>query len=556
MHAIATKRKQFEEAGDVKGLMSLPEVTVFEKATAPGGVWRSNRNIDGEDTSNGSTNMYEGLWINGPKYHMEYFDYSFEDHFKDLQPVYLPRQQVLEYILARDTQHEDIFEHVNFNTEVKSLTYDDQMEQFVVRTSTKTGMETVQHFDKCIWAAGINGKPKMIPEIVNKLSNFKGQIVHSAAMDKLASGDDDNAVKGKNILMIGDSYSAEDLALQCIKLGAEEITILSRNCEGAAACYMGWWPEDKVDIAFYSQVAGVKDDGTGTTILLESSKPEEYPASEVEDVSIIIFCTGYQEATDFLAENLKPFFVYEEHWQLQDVGLDPATWRMKDNPMTEALGHVEPAKELELNDENLLESCHRRLLISNPNMMILSELSNVPLLDIDVAAWLLLAYITGEKEIPTKEEMLQGNLQDQLLSMDDHDARYIMDENYAEACRSVDEGHWSQNYANDEHKKHYADMSSLPFRLLARDMNDGKYPIQIGDKNGLNKVGLAMVQIEYLSVMSRAALEYNDEDTKRWKTFRDQDPSIYRSYVTGNGSTALKGKWLEIDDEGNPPPNV
>jgi hypothetical protein len=65
-----------------------------------------------------------------------------------------------------------------------------------------------------------------------------------------------------------------------------------------------------------------------------------------------------------------------------------------------------------------------------------------------------------------------------------------------------------------------------------------------------------MVQIDFLSAMSRAALEYNDEDTKRWKTFRDQDPSIYRSYVTGNGSTALKGKWLEIDDEGNPPPNV
>ena len=110
LHTIATKRKQMKEAGDAKGLMNLPRVTVFEKASAPGGVWRNIQNdADGKDRSNGSTNMYEGLWINAHKDGMEFFDYTFKDHFKTPQPVYLPRQQILEYVLARVTKHEDIF---------------------------------------------------------------------------------------------------------------------------------------------------------------------------------------------------------------------------------------------------------------------------------------------------------------------------------------------------------------------------------------------------------------------------------------------------------------
>ena len=44
-----------------------------------------------------------------------------------------------------------------------------------------------------------------------------------------------------------------------------------------------------------------------------------------------------------------------------------------------------------------------------------------------------------------------------------------------------------------------------------------------------------------------------DEETKRWKTYRDCDPSPYRSLITGMGSVPLKGKWMEIDDDGNPP---
>ena len=63
----------------------------------------------------------------------------------------------------------------------------------------------------------------MIPSVEEKLQNFTGQIVHSTEMDQLASPEK-NAVKGMRILLIGDSSSAEDLALQSVKLGADKDT--------------------------------------------------------------------------------------------------------------------------------------------------------------------------------------------------------------------------------------------------------------------------------------------------------------------------------------------
>jgi hypothetical protein len=129
----------------------------------------------------------------------------------------------------------------------------------------------------------------------------------------------------------------------------------------------------------------------------------------------------------------------------------------------------------------------------------------------------------------------------------------MIDENYIKANESIPESHWSNNYENEEYNKYYSAMSSLLLRFLARDMKDGNYPFQIGDINGLNKTGLTMIYQELLSMRSHSALEFEDEETQRWKTFRDVDPSNFTSYFTGMESIPFKGKWLELDDEGNLP---
>ena len=569
LHALATKRKQLEQAGDIDALMNLPIVTVFEKSASPGGVWRSDRNRDNSkkescqqhtvDTDE-SANMYEGLWINGHKDALEFFDYTFEDHFKTPQPVYLPRQQILEYMMARVTKHGAIFQDVLFNTEVQSVTYDDALEQFVIVSRDKEGMISTRHFDKCIWASGLNGKPKIPKDVTNKLGDFKGQVLHSSAMDKLVGSSSSsadgkknkNAVEGKRILLIGDSYSAEDLALQCIKLGAEKIFMTSRKGSGAAA-YMGSWPHDKVEMLWYSRIAGVKEDGTGKTIVFEELE-ENKPVPDAEDVSIIILCTGYKENLSFLDDKLQPWKKDEDcgTWCMEDVGESTTTWRMKENVLTSTIGHVEPSKELDLNSDFVCENSYRKLLISNTNMMYIYEMTDHNLLDIDVMAWLCLVYITGERPIPSREEMLETNKRELLESMQEVSIRYNLDPEFKAAWGKVPEEHWSNDTSDGRYEELENEASSYHLRVLAGYMKDANYPMSLGDINGLNEMGANLLKMKWYCAKARYDLEHCDEETKKWKTFRDSDASPYRSSLTGMGSVPLKGKWLDIDDEGNP----
>jgi len=83
-------------------------------------------------------------------------------------------------------------------------------------------------------------------------------------------------------------------------------------------------------------------------------------------------------------------------------------------------------------------------------------------------------------------------------------------------------------------------------------MNEANYPIRFGDMNELNTMGTELLRMTSADDQVRVLLEECDEDRKKWMTFRDSDPSLFRSYITGVGSAPLKGKWLEIDDEGNP----
>jgi hypothetical protein len=558
LHALATKRKQLEEAGDVEALMKLPIVTVFEKSSSPGGVWRSDRSREGESdvhhdqqNTEASTNMYEGLWINGHKGAMEFFDYTFEDHFKTPQPVYLPRQQILEYMLARVTRHENIFQDVLFNTVVESVTYDDDLERFVIISRDWDGIISTQYFDKCIWASGTEGIQRMPEDVVEALSEYNGQVVHSSAMDTLIgpSSGGKNAVEGKRILLIGDSYSAEDLALQCIKLGAEKIYFTSRHLKGTAS-YVGSWPDDKVEMLGFAEVSGIKDDGTGKTIMFDTLN-EEHPVYDLEDVSIVIFCTGYVASMDFVDDKLQPWKKDEDidTWSMEDLGENTTEWRMKENAMTSVLGHIDPSKELDY-DRKFMEE-YRMLLISNPNMMYMYHTTLNPLLELDVMAWLCLAYITGETPVPSTEEMLEANKRDALESMQYIATRLAIDEAYADAMDHISDQHTVFDTHSGESEDLDQDAFSYQLKVLARDMNEANYPIRFGDLNELNAMGTELLRMMSADDQVRVLLEECDDDTKKWKTFRDSDPSLFRSYITGMGSVPLKGKWLEIDDEGN-----
>jgi cation diffusion facilitator CzcD-associated flavoprotein CzcO len=50
-HALETYRRELEQKGDEAALAHLPVVTCFERAPAPGGVWRSERTFAEEETN-------------------------------------------------------------------------------------------------------------------------------------------------------------------------------------------------------------------------------------------------------------------------------------------------------------------------------------------------------------------------------------------------------------------------------------------------------------------------------------------------------------------------
>jgi len=310
---------------------------------------------------------------------------------------------------------------------------------------------------------------------------------------------------------------------------------------------MGSWPEDKVTSLYYSQVSGVKEDGR--TIVFDALEEDE-PVEDAEDVSIVIFCTGYEANLDFVEDKLLPWTDDDEGvWSMEDM--DQKDWQMTDNVLTEVLGHVEPSDELEANTDYVHERMWGRLLISNPNMMYLLEWGEYPLLEIDISAWLCLAYITGGKEIPTKDQMLEANRLDLLNGMQDMSTRYDMDENYKEAWDALPDDHGINDPLSSEFMANEFEFTSCLVRRIARDMVDASYPLQLGTIDELNKTGEKLVYMACRDSLNRYELENCDEDTKRWKTFRDMDPSPFSSLITGTKSVPLKGKWLEIDDEGN-----
>lgn len=385
LHYLAKKKKDLEESGDIDALNKLPIVSCFEKAGSPGGVWRH----EGDPNKSG-TNMYEGLWINSVKESFEFHDYTFDEHFKTPQPAYITRKKCLEYILARVEKYGNIYKDVHFNTSVESVIYDDSLKQFVVTTNHQGTLSSAM-FDKCIWAGGTNGKPKKIPQIEKALEGFHGKIFHSSEMNHFAPD-----VAEKRILMIGGNFSSEDLALQCTKLGSGKIYVTTR-CDDAEISMNTSWPRNNVEVLECVVPYKVCN---GSTILCQSVKYDyekgeyikqcgEEGDKEVHDIDIIIFCTGYDRCCDFLDISLVPGIENKKpaSWKL------PSDWRMEENLLTKALGHVTPSNELkgyfdEVYDgeDEIYFSC---FLINNPNMMfIMEQWYEIPLLEIDVYAWL------------------------------------------------------------------------------------------------------------------------------------------------------------------------
>lgn len=199
----------------------IPEIVLFERQSEIGGLWnltwRTGVDVDGFPVHNG---MYRHLWSNGPKEALEFPDYSFEQHYGEKTCSYPPRLGLRDYLMGYVNKHHKI-DHsmIRCNTYVKNVEYSDDKFTITAKDSEK---EYSEQFDRVVVASGHFSTPNM-PTNFENLDQFKGLITHSHDFRNA------EAYEGQTIVVVGKSYSAEDVASQLYKYKAKKVIITHRK---------------------------------------------------------------------------------------------------------------------------------------------------------------------------------------------------------------------------------------------------------------------------------------------------------------------------------------
>jgi len=256
---------------------SIPEIVCFEKQDNWGGLWnytwRTGLDEYGEPV-HGS--MYRYLWSNGPKEGLEFADYTFEEHFGKPIASYPPRAVLFDYIQGR-LEKADVRKWIRFRTPVRWVEEDKATGKFNVTSHDLINdKQQTEQFDHVVVANGHFSTPN-VPQF-DGFDTFSGRVLHAHDFR------DALEFKDKDVLIIGTSYSAEDIGSQCWKYGAKSITVSHRTAP------MGYdWPDNWEEVPLLQKldkdIAHFKDG---------SSKK----------VDCVILCTGYLHHFPFMSEDL------------------------------------------------------------------------------------------------------------------------------------------------------------------------------------------------------------------------------------------------------------
>jgi trimethylamine monooxygenase len=268
--------RAFQSAAKKK--TKIPGVVCFEKQSDWGGLWnytwRTGLDEHGEPV-HGS--MYRYLWSNGPKECLEFADYSFEEHFGKPIPSFPPRAVLWDYIKGR-VEKAKVRKWVRFNSPVRMVTWDKKNKVFdvTIHDHNKDLVYTEQ-FDNVIVASGHFSTPH-VPEF-DGIKTFNGRVMHAHDFRDAVE------FKEKHVLIVGRSYSAEDIGSQCWKYGAASVTTTYRSKP------MGYtWPERFEERPLLQRLSG---------------RVAHFKDGSTKQVDAIILCTGYQHHFPFLPEELR-----------------------------------------------------------------------------------------------------------------------------------------------------------------------------------------------------------------------------------------------------------
>ena len=256
----------------------IPEIVCFEKQNDWGGLWnyswRTGTDEYGE-TCHGS--MYKYLWSNGPKECLEFGDYSFEEHFGRSIPSFPPRETLRNYITGR-AELAGFRDWVKFGHVVRDVNYIKDANQFLVRAVDLLNQKDAEElFDYVVVANGHFSVPNL--PTFSGIDNFPGRVIHGHDFRDAAE------FQGQRLLIVGASYSAEDIALQSKKYGATSVTCSYRTTP------MGFdWPDGIEELPLIDHFDG---------------ETAHFSNGAKRDFDSIILCTGYLHHFPFLTEELR-----------------------------------------------------------------------------------------------------------------------------------------------------------------------------------------------------------------------------------------------------------
>jgi len=256
----------------------IPEIVCFEKQSNWGGLWnytwRTGLDEYGEPV-HGS--MYRYLWSNGPKEGLEFADYTFEEHFGKQIASFPPRAVLYDYIEGRINKT-SIRDWIRFNSVVRNIQHDADSKKFTVTAHDQLKDSTYsEEFDQVVVASGHFSTPN-VPHYEG-FESYNGRILHAHDFR------DAREFKDMDILILGTSYSAEDIGSQCWKYGCKSVTVAHRTAP------MGFdWPDN------WEEVVALKSVSEDTATFIDGS---------TKKVDAIILCTGYQHFFNFLPDDLR-----------------------------------------------------------------------------------------------------------------------------------------------------------------------------------------------------------------------------------------------------------
>lgn len=237
-------------------------------------TWRTGIDENGEPV-HGS--MYRYLWSNGPKECLEFADYSFEEHFGQPIPSYPPRAVLHDYIMGR-LEKSNARKHIKFNHAVHGVEYSEETEKFTVTVMNHVDDRVESNeFDHVIVATGHFSTPN-VPHFKG-IDRFPGRVLHAHDFRDAREFED------KRVLLVGSSYSAEDIGSQCYKYGAARVLISYRS---GATGYT--WPDNFDEVPLLQRLEG---------------NTAHFADGTSEDVDAIVLCTGYKHHFPFLPDELR-----------------------------------------------------------------------------------------------------------------------------------------------------------------------------------------------------------------------------------------------------------